>query len=81
MHSLVCVTDQGAIIMNMDCLVMSVFCVHLDTVYTGSSNSSDCQKLVAEQLFGWAGGTVRHGRRYGPPITVQTMVPPPIPLL
>jgi hypothetical protein len=47
--------------------LMSVFCVHLVINYS-SCSSRVCQMLAAEQHLGRAGGTVRHGRRYGPPM-------------
>ncbi len=43
-----------------------------------SFSSWNCLKLSAEQLFAKAGGTVCHGRRFGPPVTVQIIAPPPL---
>ncbi len=59
--------------------VMPVFCVHLN-INQQQHQLGLPEKLATEQLLGRAGGTVRHGRRYGPPITVQAIDPPP-PLL
>ncbi len=56
-----------------DFVHVGVLCTFSNT-HTSSSNSWGCQKLAAEQLHR-AGGTVRHGRRYGPSITVQIIAP------
>jgi hypothetical protein len=51
-----------------------VFCVHL-VIYQQQHSSWDCHKLAAEQPLVSANGTVRHGRRYGPPTIVKIIAP------
>jgi hypothetical protein len=69
---------QGVVILYMECRPLPSF-AHVCALCTFSNISAAasswiCQKLAAEQLLGRADGTVRHGRRFGPPITVQIIV-------
>ncbi len=59
---------------------MSVFCVHLRVVIYQQHQWQQLglPKLTAERLLASAGGTVRRGSWYGPPIIVQIIAPPPL---
>jgi hypothetical protein len=77
--------EQGAGIVNMGCRPMlslrefardGVLCTFSNI--PSSFSSYNRQKLAAGQLLERTGGTVRHGWRYGPPITVQISAPTPL---
>jgi hypothetical protein len=55
-------------------LILSVFCAHL--VIYQQLQLGYSQKLATEQLLDRTGSTIRHGRRYGPPFTVQNTLSP-----